>query len=250
MFQWARSVDPSQPLTSGVWQGKWGEQQGRSTISDIQLGNADVITFHSYAEPAAFESRIGELSPLGRPIICTEYMARPQGSPSRESCPSRSAITLAPSIGVSSRERPRHTSRGIRGTTRTWRRRKCGFTTSYCPTDGRIGTAKFKRSGVWPAGPSVNQSQSSKHRTPAWTTAQRLRFSRLDHGFELGSNSVHKHSSRTLVEILRTGSESLPFASFRRVAGRSEQDYDLLRRFTHKLGLPGMPDEALQRWGV
>ncbi len=80
VFQWARSVDPSQPLTSGVWQGKWGEQQGRSAISDIQLDNADVITFHSYAEPAAFESRIGELSPLGRPIMCTEYMARPQGS--------------------------------------------------------------------------------------------------------------------------------------------------------------------------
>jgi hypothetical protein len=80
VFQWARSVDPNQPLTSGVWQGKWGEQQGRSAISDIQLGNADVITFHSYAEPAAFESRIGELAPMGRPIICTEYMARPQGS--------------------------------------------------------------------------------------------------------------------------------------------------------------------------
>jgi hypothetical protein len=80
VFQWARSVDPSQPLTSGVWQGKWREQQGRSAISDIQLDNADVITFHSYAEPAAFESRIGELSPLGRPIMCTEYMARPQGS--------------------------------------------------------------------------------------------------------------------------------------------------------------------------
>ena len=80
VFQWARSVDPSQPLTSGVWQGKWADQQGRSAIADIQLGNADVITFHSYAEPAAFESRIGELAPLGRPIICTEYMARPQGS--------------------------------------------------------------------------------------------------------------------------------------------------------------------------
>ncbi len=80
VFQWARSVDPSQPLTSGVWQGKWADQRSRSAIADIQLGNADVITFHSYAEPAAFESRIGELAPLGRPILCTEYMARPQGS--------------------------------------------------------------------------------------------------------------------------------------------------------------------------
>ncbi|OIN78203.1 cellulase family glycosylhydrolase [Mycobacterium malmoense] len=81
VFRWARAVDPSQPLTSGVWRGgDQGEQAGRSPISDIQLSNADVITFHSYAEPAGFESRIAELAPLGRPIICTEYMARTQGS--------------------------------------------------------------------------------------------------------------------------------------------------------------------------
>jgi hypothetical protein len=80
VFRWARSVDPSQPLTSGVWRGDWGEPQGRSAISDIQLDNADVITFHSYAEPAGFESRIAELAPLGRPIICTEYLARTRGS--------------------------------------------------------------------------------------------------------------------------------------------------------------------------
>ncbi len=81
VFRWARAVDPSQPLTSGVWRGgDQGVQGGRSAISDIQLNNSDVITFHSYAEPAGFESRISELAPQGRPIICTEYMARPQGS--------------------------------------------------------------------------------------------------------------------------------------------------------------------------
>jgi len=80
VFRWARSVDPSQPLTSGVWRGDWGEPQGRSAISDIQMDNADVITFHSYAEPAGFEARINELAPLGRPIICTEYLARTRGS--------------------------------------------------------------------------------------------------------------------------------------------------------------------------
>jgi hypothetical protein len=80
VFQWARAVDPSQPLTSGVWQGDFEQGQGRSAISDFQLNNADVITFHSYAEPAGFEDRINELTPLGRPIICTEYMARPKGS--------------------------------------------------------------------------------------------------------------------------------------------------------------------------
>lgn len=80
VFRWARAVDPSQPLTSGVWRGNWGDARARSPISDIQLSNADVVTFHSYAEPATFESRINELAPLGRPILCTEYMARPQGS--------------------------------------------------------------------------------------------------------------------------------------------------------------------------
>lgn len=80
VFRWARTVDPVQPLTSGVWQGNWGDPGRRSTISAIQLDNADVITFHSYASPAEFEGRIAELAPLQRPILCTEYLARSQGS--------------------------------------------------------------------------------------------------------------------------------------------------------------------------
>jgi hypothetical protein len=78
VFQWARSANPAQPLTSGVWQGSWGAR--RSAISGIQLDNSDVITFHSYAKPDDFEARIDELAPLGRPILCTEYLARSQGS--------------------------------------------------------------------------------------------------------------------------------------------------------------------------
>jgi hypothetical protein len=80
VFQWARSVDPVQPLTSAVWDGNWGDPGRRSTISGIQLDNADVITFHCYDKPDGFEARIIELSPLGRPILCTEYLARTLGS--------------------------------------------------------------------------------------------------------------------------------------------------------------------------
>jgi hypothetical protein len=80
VFAWARSVDTRQPLTSGVWDGEWGDPAHRSTISAIQLDNSDVLTFHCYGEPANFESRIAELSPQGRPILCTEYMARSLGS--------------------------------------------------------------------------------------------------------------------------------------------------------------------------
>jgi hypothetical protein len=80
VFGWARSVDPVQPLTSGVWQGSWKNPGSRSAIAGIQLDNSDVISFHSYAKPADFEERIDELAPMGRPILCTEYLARTQGS--------------------------------------------------------------------------------------------------------------------------------------------------------------------------
>ena len=79
VFQWARAANPGQPLTSGVWQGSWGSGS-RSKIAGIQLDNSDVVSFHSYASPTEFEARIDELAPLGRPILCTEYLARPQGS--------------------------------------------------------------------------------------------------------------------------------------------------------------------------
>jgi hypothetical protein len=81
VFAWARSVDPRQPLTSGVWDGEPEEDADwRGAIRGIQLDNSDVITFHSYGEPADFEARIAELAPQRRPILCTEYLARSLGS--------------------------------------------------------------------------------------------------------------------------------------------------------------------------
>ena len=76
VFRWARSVNPDQPLTSGVWEGNWGDPKNRTTIANTQLDSSDVTTFHSYSKPVEFEARIGELTPLGRPMLCTEYMAR------------------------------------------------------------------------------------------------------------------------------------------------------------------------------
>lgn len=76
VFQWARSVDPVQPLTSGVWDGEWGDPARRNEINRIQLDLSDVITFHSYADRRGFEARLEELTPIGRPMLCTEYMAR------------------------------------------------------------------------------------------------------------------------------------------------------------------------------
>lgn len=79
VFDWARSANPSQPLTSGLWQGDWA--QGKiNDFHKMQLEQSDIITFHCYDKPQDLENRIKQLQPLGKPIICTEYMARPNGS--------------------------------------------------------------------------------------------------------------------------------------------------------------------------
>jgi len=81
VFEWARDADPSQPLTSGVWQGDdWTPGGKTSAIDRLQLGQSDVISFHDYNWPETFERRIRQLLPYGRPILCTEYMARGNGS--------------------------------------------------------------------------------------------------------------------------------------------------------------------------
>ena len=80
VFQWARSVHPTQPLTSGVWTGNWNDPVKESKTTQIQLAESDVISFHNYGWPEEFEARILSLKPLGRPLICTEYMARGNGS--------------------------------------------------------------------------------------------------------------------------------------------------------------------------
>ena len=80
VFGWARSVHPVQPLTSGVWTGNWNDPAKESKTTKIQLAESDVISFHNYGWPEEFEARILSLKPLGRPLICTEYMARGNGS--------------------------------------------------------------------------------------------------------------------------------------------------------------------------
>ncbi len=82
VFAWARSVGPSQPLTSGVWQNEptWADPAQWTPTEKIQLSESDIITFHNYSWPESFTARIESLQPLHRPILCTEFMARGAGS--------------------------------------------------------------------------------------------------------------------------------------------------------------------------
>jgi hypothetical protein len=81
VFDYARAGMPTQPLTSGVWDGAdWSDLSKLTPIQRIQLQNSDLISFHSYDKPDVFEKRIQQLQTYKRPILCTEYMARPRGS--------------------------------------------------------------------------------------------------------------------------------------------------------------------------
>ncbi len=76
-FQWAREAEPTQPLTSGVWTGDYGNP---TEIMKVQLENSDIISFHSYDPLDKAKARVEKLKVWQRPLLCTEYMARPEGS--------------------------------------------------------------------------------------------------------------------------------------------------------------------------
>ena len=80
VFDWARSAHPSQPLTSGVWEGDWSSLDKAGAIARVQLLQSDVISFHNYGWPEDFEGRVETLEKYHRPVLCTEYMARGVGS--------------------------------------------------------------------------------------------------------------------------------------------------------------------------
>ena len=56
-------------------------------IEKLQVEQSDIISFHNYDGPDELEKRILQLKRYGRPVICTEYMARPNGSTFQGSLP-------------------------------------------------------------------------------------------------------------------------------------------------------------------
>lgn len=79
-FEWARSVNPSQPLTSAIWLGDWSSHKKLTPMQKLQVEQSDIISFHNYDGDEEFEKRIKWLQRYERPLLCTEYMARPNGS--------------------------------------------------------------------------------------------------------------------------------------------------------------------------
>ncbi len=74
LFRWSREVNPSQPLSAGVW------NKDLTDLNKYQLDESDVITYHNYEDEKAHMQVIDSLKKYGRPLICTEYMARLRNS--------------------------------------------------------------------------------------------------------------------------------------------------------------------------
>jgi len=72
-FEWARVAEPAQPLTAGTY-------SDNPELNAVQLELADIVTFHNYQDAASLMKQIQELKALGRPVLCTEYMARTRAS--------------------------------------------------------------------------------------------------------------------------------------------------------------------------
>ncbi|WP_210463202.1 cellulase family glycosylhydrolase [Rufibacter roseolus] len=86
-FVWARAANPVQPVTSAVWKGNWSREDSLTAIEKVMLDESDIITFHNYDSAQYLEQRINWLKRYGKPMICTEYMARPNGSTFQSSLP-------------------------------------------------------------------------------------------------------------------------------------------------------------------
>lgn len=78
---WVRAQDPIQPLTIGAWF-KVSIAIGpkvdlfSSSIDQLALELSDILSFHAYSPKHVINEIIDYLTPLNRPILCTEWLAR------------------------------------------------------------------------------------------------------------------------------------------------------------------------------
>jgi hypothetical protein len=79
-FAWARTAKPTQPITGGPWVGDWTSDDQLSPVNYFLLHESDVISFHAYGDAKKTREWTLPLQRFGRPILCTEYMARNLGS--------------------------------------------------------------------------------------------------------------------------------------------------------------------------
>ena len=83
-FKWAREVNPSQPLTAGsfIYPGDWRFPLGFKYLNMLCYLNSDIVSFHTYDTIPIVDSILKYINGIQSdyPMICSEYMARKNGS--------------------------------------------------------------------------------------------------------------------------------------------------------------------------
>ncbi|MGN6400989.1 MAG: cellulase family glycosylhydrolase [Flavisolibacter sp.] len=86
-INWVRLINPVQPITMAPWKEDWSCDTKLSALDNYMFTHSDIISFHWYENRKSTEERILHLKRFGRPLLCTEYMARPFGNTFQEILP-------------------------------------------------------------------------------------------------------------------------------------------------------------------
>jgi len=73
-FRWAYNGKPEQSLTTAIW------DKSLQGVTKAMLKLSDIITFHNYGDLLSVQKQVSDLKSYGRPVICTEWMARHHNS--------------------------------------------------------------------------------------------------------------------------------------------------------------------------
>lgn len=90
-FQWAREINPSQPLTVAAWKTLDDNSDYQfhfdNDTDQLALSLSDIITFHGYTSNEEMQKMIAAMKAHERPIMCTEWMARHANSTIKQQLP-------------------------------------------------------------------------------------------------------------------------------------------------------------------
>lgn len=86
-INWVRVINPDQPITMAPWKEDWSSDDVMTALDNYMFTHSDIISFHCYEDKNDMLKRIKALQRFDRPMLCTEYMARPFKNTFREILP-------------------------------------------------------------------------------------------------------------------------------------------------------------------
>ena len=86
-IRWVRDINPDQPITMAPWKDDWSCTSKLAALDNYMFSHSDIISFHWYENRDSMKERILHLKRYNRPLMCTEYMARPFGNTFQEILP-------------------------------------------------------------------------------------------------------------------------------------------------------------------